>query len=43
MRIIELDRNQQTHQDTEITVAGAVRSTYNEPFAISSSKTKPEH
>jgi hypothetical protein len=32
MRIIELDRNQQTHQDTEITIAGVVRATYTEPF-----------
>jgi hypothetical protein len=32
MRIIELDRNQQTHQDTEITIASVVRATYTEPF-----------
>jgi hypothetical protein len=33
MRITELDRNQQAHQDTQITVAGVVRATYTKPFS----------
>ena len=32
MRITELDRNQHSHHDTEITVAGIVRATYTTPF-----------
>jgi hypothetical protein len=33
MRIIELDENQNTHRNTEITVAGVVRATYTKPFS----------
>lgn len=33
MHIIELDQNQNTHQNTEITVAGVVRATYTKPFS----------
>ena len=33
MRIIELDQNQKTHQNTEIAVAGVVRATYTKPFS----------
>lgn len=33
MRITELEQNQNTHQNTEITVAGVVRATYNKPFS----------
>ena len=33
MRIIELDQNQKTHQDTQIIVAGVVRATYTKPFS----------
>jgi hypothetical protein len=33
MRIIELEQNQTTHQNTEIAVAGVVRATYTKPFS----------
>ena len=33
MRIIELDQNQKTHQNTNIAVAGVVRATYTKPFS----------
>ena len=33
MRIIELDQNQKTHQNTAIAVAGVVRATYTKPFS----------
>ena len=32
MRITELNRNQQAHHGTELTVAGVVRATYTTPF-----------
>ena len=32
MQIIELDKNQKTHQNTAIAVAGVVRATYTKPF-----------
>lgn len=32
MDLIELDHNQNTHHDTEVTVAGVVRATYTNPF-----------
>jgi len=33
MRIIELDQNQKTHQNTNIAVTGVVRATYTKPFS----------
>ena len=33
MRIIELDQNPKTHQNTNIAVAGVVRATYTKPFS----------
>jgi hypothetical protein len=33
MNIIDLDHNQNTHQDTDVTVAGIVRATYTKPFS----------
>lgn len=33
MQIIELDKNQKTHQNTNIAVAGVVRATYTKPFS----------
>lgn len=33
MRIIELEQNQTTHQNTEIAIAGVVRATYTKPFS----------
>jgi len=33
MQIIELDQNQNTHHNTEITIAGVVRATYTKPFS----------
>jgi len=33
MNLIELDHNQNTQHDTEVTVAGVVRTTYTKPFS----------
>jgi hypothetical protein len=33
MRIIELEQNQTTHQNTEIAIVGVVRATYTKPFS----------